>query len=227
MKTSQNGINLIKQFEGVRLTAYKAIPEETYYTIGYGHYGADVSKGMKITQVQAENLLRNDLVRYENSVIKTVKFPLTQNRFDALVSFTYNCGAGALEKLVGGRTAEQVAEKFGAYVYASGRELPGLVKRRAAEKALFIKQDTIQTGGLTMDQYNELKQLIANLQNSVTSLNTTYYDWTTACPEWSIPYVQIALDKGIIKGDEQGRLRLTDDKIWSLVVMLRATGLAK
>lgn len=51
-----------------------------------------------------------------------------------------------------------------------------------------------------------------------------YYDWTTACPEWSIPYVQKALDLGIIKGDEQGRLRLTDDKIWCLVITLRAAG---
>lgn len=54
-----------------------------------------------------------------------------------------------------------------------------------------------------------------------------YYDWTTACPKWSLPYVQKALDIGLIKGDEQGRLRLTDDKIWTLVVILRATNIMK
>ncbi len=78
-----------------------------------------------------------------------------------------------------------------------------------------------------MDQYTELKQMITNLQTAVNTLSPTYYDWPTACPDWAIPYVQIALDKGIIKGDDEGRLRLTDDKIWSLVVILRATGLAK
>ena len=70
---------------------------------------------------------------------------------------------------------------------------------------------------LTMAQYEELKGMIE-------ALKPKYYDWTTACPEWSIPYVQKALDMGYIKGDEQGRLRLTDDKIWSLVVMLRING---
>ena len=226
MKTSDNGITLIKQFEGVRLTAYKPVAEEQYYTIGYGHYGPDVYRGMKITQLQAENLLREDLVRYENSVLKTVKIPLTQNQFDALVSFTYNCGAGSLQKLVAGRTAAQIADKLLAYVYGSGKKLPGLVKRRNAERALFLKPDTNKnTGGLTMDQYTELKQMIAILQTAVNTLSPTYYDWTTACPEWAIPYVQIALDKGIIKGDEQGRLRLTDDKISNLVVTMRATGI--
>ena len=68
-----------------------------------------------------------------------------------------------------------------------------------------------------MAQYEELKGMIE-------ALKPKYYDWTTACPEWSIPYVQKALDMGYIKGDEQGRLRLTDDKIWSLVVMLRING---
>ena len=62
MRTSTDGINLIKQFEGVRLTAYKAIPEEPYYTIGYGHYGADVYQGMTITQTQADAYLKTDLM---------------------------------------------------------------------------------------------------------------------------------------------------------------------
>ena len=220
MKTSADGINLIKQFEGVRLTAYKAIPEEPYYTIGYGHYGADVSKGMTITQAQADAFLKADLIRYENAVKNTVKIPLNQHQFDALVSFTYNCGSNSLKNLVGGRTARQIAEKLPSYCYASGRKLEGLVRRRKAEKKLFMKEDDID-----MDKYTELKQMIVNLQAQVENLKPTYYDWTTACPEWAQPYVHIALVKGIIKGDEQGRLRLTDDKISNLVVVMRATGI--
>ena len=98
MKTSQNGINLIKQFEGCRLTAYKPVATEKYYTIGYGHYGADVSPNMKITQAQADAYLVADLKRFEDSVNVT-RLILNQNQFDALVSFTYNCGAGNLKKL--------------------------------------------------------------------------------------------------------------------------------
>ena len=220
MRTSDNGISLIKQFEGVRLTAYKAIPEEPYYTIGYGHYGADVYQGMKITQAQAEAYLKTDLIRYENAVKNTVKISLNQHQFDALVSFTYNCGANSLKSLVSGRTARQIAEKLPSYCYASGRKLEGLVRRRKAEKELFMKEDDID-----MDKYTELKQMITNLQSQIETLKPTYYDWTTACPEWAQPYVHIALVKGIIKGDEQGRLRLTDDKISNLVVVMRATGI--
>ena len=68
----------------------------------------------------------------------------------------------------------------------------------------------------------EMKTLKKRGENKV-----IYYDWTEACPDWSIPYVQKALDMGIIKGDEQGRLRLTDDRIWCLVVMLRINGIMK
>lgn len=66
--TSKNGIELIKSFEGCRLTAYKAVSTEQYYTIGYGHYGSDVYAGMTITQSQAEDMLSNDLKKYEGYV---------------------------------------------------------------------------------------------------------------------------------------------------------------
>ena len=114
MKISQNGINLIKQFEGCRLTAYKPVPTEKYYTIGYGHYGADVAPGMKITQAQADAFLLSDLQKFENAVNAT-GLKLNQNQFDALVSFTYNCGAGNLKKLVTGRTLPQIADAMLAY----------------------------------------------------------------------------------------------------------------
>lgn len=139
MQTSQNGIDLIKRFEGCRLTAYKPVAAEQYYTIGYGHYGADVKRGQTITQAQAEELLKTDLVRYENYVKQYVKFGITQNQFDALVSFCYNCGAGNLQTLVRNRQPATVAEKMLLYNKgAGGVVLAGLTKRRQAERQLFL-----------------------------------------------------------------------------------------
>lgn len=136
MKTSQNGINLIKKFEGCRLTAYKPVAAEKYWTIGYGHYGPDVAPNMKISQAQAEAYLVADLKRFEDAVNAT-GLVLNQNQFDALVSFTYNCGAGNLKKLVNGRSLSQIADAMLAYNKGSGKVLPGLVKRRQAERDLF------------------------------------------------------------------------------------------
>lgn len=139
MKTSQNGINLIKQFEGCRLTAYKPVPTEKYWTIGYGHYGPDVAQGMNISQAQAEIMLGIDLAKYEQSVERYTPFPLSQNQFDALVSFAYNCGVGNLQKLLTGRNAFQVADAILKYNKAGGKVLAGLTKRRQAEHDLFEK----------------------------------------------------------------------------------------
>lgn len=138
MTTSTNGINLIKQFEGCRLTAYKPVAAEQYYTIGYGHYGADVTAGMTITQAQADAYLKSDLAKYEKSV-NALGLTLTQNQFDALVSFTYNCGAGNLKKLVNNRTLTEIADALLLYNKGSGQVLAGLTKRRKAERELFLK----------------------------------------------------------------------------------------
>ena len=224
MQISDNGIELIKRFEGCRLIAYKAVKTEEYYTIGYGHYGADVFKGMTISQKQAEEYLKKDLEKFENYVNKYVTtFSPNQNQFDALVSFTYNCGLASLQKLTKGRTAEQVSEHITAYVYAGEQKLEGLVKRRNAEKELFLKE------GLTVAQYEELLEEIKKLNKRVETLekevSLVHYDWTTACPEWSQPYVHKALELGILKGDTEGRLRLTDVKIFALVMDLRNKGI--
>lgn len=139
MQTSQNGIDLIKRFEGCRLTAYKPVAAEQYYTIGYGHYGPDVKKGQTITQAQAEALLKTDLTRYEGYVKQYAKFGMNQNQFDALVSFCYNCGAGSLQTLVKNRPPATVAEKMLLYNKgAGGVVLSGLTKRRQAERELFL-----------------------------------------------------------------------------------------
>lgn len=136
MKTSTQGIALIKRFEGCVLKAYKAVASEAYWTIGYGHYGPDVHQGDIITKERAEELLRGDLDRFERAVEKAG--PWSQSEFDALVSFTYNCGPGNLQKLVKGRTHAQIADAMLLYVKAGGLTLQGLVRRRKTERELFL-----------------------------------------------------------------------------------------
>lgn len=138
MKVSDDGIALIKKYEGCRLTAYKALPSETYYTIGYGHYGADVKPDMVITQAYAEALLRLDLDRF-CGYVDALGRTWTQGQFDALVSFAYNCGAGNLKKLVSNRSNAEIANAILLYRKAGGKVLSGLVKRRQDERALFLK----------------------------------------------------------------------------------------
>ena len=135
------GLSLIKEFEGCRLTAYKPVPTEKYYTIGWGHYGPDVTEGMKITQERADEFLLQDVAESVASVNNPKYCPITaslnQNQFDALVSFTFNCGAGNLKTLCANRTAAEIASKLPLYNKAGGKVLNGLVRRRAAEQALF------------------------------------------------------------------------------------------
>ena len=135
MKTSNNGLTLVKQFEGCRLTAYKC--PAGVWTIGYGHT-AGVKQGMTITQEQADNYLKSDLVIYENHV-NNLNRSFNQNEFDALVSFTYNCGAGSLQTLCRNRSNAKIADALLLYNKGGGKVLQGLVNRRKAEKELFLK----------------------------------------------------------------------------------------
>lgn len=147
MTTSSKGVSLIKSFEGCRLNAYKC--PAGVWTIGYGHT-AGVKEGDKITQETAEDLLRNDLIKYEKYVLKYDDlYKFNQNQFDALVSFTYNCGAGNLKNLTknGTRTIAQISTKMLLYNKSGGVTLKGLQRRRNAEKELFdtpIKSDTTE-----------------------------------------------------------------------------------
>ena len=136
MKTSEKGLDLIKKYEGLRLTAYKAVPSEEFYTIGYGHYGKDVSPGMKITKEQADTYLKSDVKKAENAV-NNLKKGFNQNQFDALVSFTYNVGVGNLKKLANGRSIEEIGNKITLYTKAGGKTLTGLVRRRNDEQKLY------------------------------------------------------------------------------------------
>lgn len=139
MKISIKGLDLIKRYEGLRLVAYKPIPSEIYYTIGYGHYGKDVSANMTITKEEADRLLKKDLAKVE-AVVSDLLPGISQNAFDGLASFTYNCGAGNLKKLVTGRTMKQISEKILLYNKAGGKVLSGLTRRRI-EEADLIKMD--------------------------------------------------------------------------------------
>ena len=138
MKTSDTGINLIKSFEGLRLKAYKPVSTEKYYTIGYGHYGADVKPDMVISKEYAEALLRLDLDKFERAV-NSYERNWNQNQFDALVSFAFNCGVANLKRLVTNRTNGQIAEKIVLYNKVGGKVLKGLVRRRKAEQELFMR----------------------------------------------------------------------------------------
>ena len=94
MKTSEAGLSLIKSFEGLRLTSYYC--PSNVLSIGWGHTGSDVYDGLTITEDQAEVLLKDDLASFENAVLGVIQPSLTQEQFDSLVSFAFNCGTGAL-----------------------------------------------------------------------------------------------------------------------------------
>ncbi|MBM3603623.1 MAG: lysozyme [Alphaproteobacteria bacterium] len=148
MQTSEKGIALIKAHEGLRLEAY---PDPAHGwsvpTIGYGHTSAagspPVTKGMRITEAGATEILRTDLRKFERYVMDAVTVPLNQNQFDALVSFTFNLGPGNLRnstllRKLNARDYAGAADQFGQWVKAGGKTLPGLVKRRKAERDLFL-----------------------------------------------------------------------------------------
>jgi len=150
MNISQNGIDFIKQFEGLRLTAYKAVSTEKYWTIGYGHYGSDVKQGMTITKTQAENMLKDDLVEYVDGVNAGLTRKVNQNQFDALVSFTYNVGITAFKtstllKRVNAYEDDDVRYQFSRWNKSGGVVYQGLVTRRAKEADLYFEPVKGQT----------------------------------------------------------------------------------
>ena len=139
MQMSEHGLDLLRRFEGLRLRAYRC--PAGVWTIGYGHSGPDVRAGLRIEDEEAERLLRADVARFEEGV-RAIAGACTQGQFDALVSFAFNLGLGALMSSTLLRKhragdAEGAAAEFGRWVHGGGRRLPGLVRRRAAEAALY------------------------------------------------------------------------------------------
>lgn len=140
-KTNQAGVDLIKGFEGLRLAPYK--DPVGLLTVGYGHLVKPGEQFGTLTEAEAEDLLRNDLRDAESAVERLVKVPLTDNQHAALVSFTFNCGGGNLEKstLLKKLNAKDYAGagfEFLKWNKAGGKILAGLVRRRRAEMELFL-----------------------------------------------------------------------------------------
>lgn len=144
MKISQAGLDLIKRFEGCELEAYQ--DAVGIWTIGYGHTGSDVHKGLKITQAQADAILAKDVERFASGVAANVRVAITQSEFDALVSFAFNVGLTAfrtstLLKLLNDNSDRSVvATQFLRWNKAGDKVLEGLTKRRNAEKELFLSK---------------------------------------------------------------------------------------
>ena len=145
MKTSKAGKDLIKMYEGFRAQAY--ICPAGVPTIGFGTTrirGKSVELGMKVTTDEANVFLDEDLKSFEDAVNNFVKVEINQNQFDALVSFTYNVGVtnmknSTLLKLLNQSKYDEAAEQFLRWNKANKKVLPGLTRRRTAEKNLFLK----------------------------------------------------------------------------------------
>ena len=141
MQISEAGLDLIRKFEGLRLDTYDCPAGKL--TIGYGHTGSDVKPGLIIDAEKATALLMEDVKRFEKSVNELVKVPMTQGMFDALVSFSYNLGAGSLQsstllKKLNADDKQGAADEFLKWNKAKGKPLAGLTARREGERELFF-----------------------------------------------------------------------------------------
>jgi lysozyme len=138
----KEAVDLVKKFEGRKLTAYKC--PANVWTCGYGSTGPDIKEGVAWSIWQAEDRLKADLGKFAQAVDKLVTVPITDNQRAALISFSFNVGAQALKEstllrlLNGGKTAE-AADEFLRWNKASGRILAGLVARREEERKLFLR----------------------------------------------------------------------------------------
>ncbi len=196
------GLALIKRFEGCRLTAYKPFPTETWWTIGWGHYGPDVREGQTITQAEADALLLRDCQRFADAVDDPACCPLTDrlnsNQRDALISFTYNCGAGCLRTLCKNRSAAQIAAALPLYNKGGGgKVLAGLTRRRAAERALF--ETPVETEENVI-RYKTLNDIPEGLYRDT---------------------VKLLMDAGIVNGCADGSLDLSMDMVRAFVIAYR------
>ena len=140
-RINAQGLALIKEYEGLKLKAYYC--PAGVLTIGYGSTGPHVKEGMVISEKEADELLQKDLERFEQGVHDLVQIPITENQFSALVSFAFNVGLGNLRRStllrkLNTRDYEGASKEFERWNKAGGVVLMGLVRRRAAEKELFL-----------------------------------------------------------------------------------------
>ena len=141
MQTSEKGLDLIRKYEGLQLAAY--VCPGGKLTIGYGHTGPDVTEGRRINVEEANALLEHDVQRFELAVNELVTVPMTQGMFDALISFSFNLGAGSLKsstllKKLNADDREAAADEFLKWNKAKGKVLAGLTARRESERELFL-----------------------------------------------------------------------------------------
>lgn len=150
-KINAKGLSIVKHFEGVRTTAYQ--DSVGVWTIGYGHTSMagppQVYAGQTITMQQAEDILKADLALFEKGVQAAITSPTNSDQFSAMVSFAFNVGLSALRdstllKKHNSRDYSGAADEFLRWVYAGSQKLPGLERRRKAERALYLSQDYIQ-----------------------------------------------------------------------------------
>lgn len=136
--------DLVKRFEGCRLTAYQ--DSAGVWTIGWGHTGSEVRAGLVWTQAQADQTLIQDLAHASDAVVRLKRRLLTDHQMAALISFAFNLGQAALAgstllKLVNAADMTGAANEFGRWTHAGGKEVTGLVVRRAAERDMFLTDD--------------------------------------------------------------------------------------
>jgi GH24 family phage-related lysozyme (muramidase) len=159
---NEAGLKLIRSFEGCRLKAYKPVPTEREFTIGWGHYG--VPEGTVWTQKQADEQLVKDLVKYENYV-NSLHLDLNENQYSTLVSFCFNCGVGCLQSLCRNRNLKQISEALLLYNKAGGKVLAGLTRRRKAEQELFNTPVNVTTNGTTKLPYKVKTKCDLNIRS--------------------------------------------------------------
>ena len=143
MNISQDGLKLIKKFEGCELNSYLCSAD--VLTIGYGHTKG-VKEGQVITQEEAEEMLASELEEYEGYITDMVKCDLEQHQFDALVAWVYNLGptnlrSSTMLKRLNANDLEDVPDQIKRWNKAGGKVLKGLVRRREAEALLFQNKD--------------------------------------------------------------------------------------
>ena len=140
---SENGLHFTAAFESFRGTAYKATAAEKYWTIGYGHYGADVKQGQTITEEDALELLQKDMAKAVAAVDAAAHPILNQSQFDAVCDLVYNAGAGVIAASTGTGQALRNGDiaalraKIALFINQNGKPLLGLRRRTAGRLALF------------------------------------------------------------------------------------------
>lgn len=141
MRIGTSGLNLIKSFEGLSLIPYQDVIG--VWTQGYGSTGGISNDSMPITEAEAVEMLKKDLVVAENAIARLIKVELSQNQFDSLCSFVFNLGSGSLQRStlrmkLNREDYDGAANEFLKWNKAGGKIYAGLTRRRVAERELFI-----------------------------------------------------------------------------------------